>query len=108
MLCTGHMRFSVGLSITNWGWLTVTLQPWYHGQYWMLYDDVFSCVVCSKLEANIGLYCLYLGTINKKCFSVFLKVIEHLAVNNFNVNFSTRVRNEINQHVISKIMKIKS
>ena len=39
-------------------------------------------------------------------FQSFFKVIEHLAVNNINVNFSTQVRNEMNQHVISKIMKI--
>ena len=39
---------------------------------------------------------------------MFFKVIELLAVNNINVIFSTLVRNEINKHVISKIMKIKS
>ena len=41
-------------------------------------------------------------------FSVFFKVIEHLAVNNINVNFSTRVGNETDQYVILKVMKIKS
>ena len=40
-------------------------------------------------------------------FSLF-KVSEHLAGNKINESVSTRVENEINQHVISKIMKIKS